>query len=29
LRDLIQPNDLVLVMGAGTIDQVARNLVKS
>lgn len=28
LRDLIQPNDLVLVMGAGTIDQVARNLIR-
>lgn len=29
LRDLIQPNDVVLVMGAGTIDQTARNLVAS
>lgn len=27
LRAIIQPNDLVLVMGAGTIDRVARNLV--
>jgi UDP-N-acetylmuramate--alanine ligase len=27
LRALIQPNDLVLVMGAGPIDKVARNLV--
>jgi UDP-N-acetylmuramate--alanine ligase len=27
LRKIIQLNDLVLVMGAGTIDQVARNLV--
>jgi UDP-N-acetylmuramate--alanine ligase len=29
LRDLTQPNDLILVMGAGPIDKVARNLVKS
>ena len=28
LRSLIQPNDLVLIMGAGTIDQVARSLVQ-
>jgi UDP-N-acetylmuramate--alanine ligase len=27
IRDLAQPNDLILVMGAGTIDKVARNLV--
>ncbi len=29
LRALIQPNDLVLIMGAGTIDGVARHLIKN
>lgn len=28
LRECLQPNDLVLIIGAGDIDQVARNLVK-
>ncbi|OGL72958.1 UDP-N-acetylmuramate--L-alanine ligase [Candidatus Uhrbacteria bacterium RIFCSPHIGHO2_02_FULL_60_44] len=29
LRKIVTPNDVVLVMGAGTIDQVARKLVKT
>lgn len=28
IRAIAKPNDLILIMGAGTIDQVARNLVK-
>jgi UDP-N-acetylmuramate--alanine ligase len=28
IRQIIQPNDVVLIMGAGTIDAVARNLVE-
>ncbi len=28
LRDIVEPDDVVLVMGAGTIDLIARNLVK-
>jgi UDP-N-acetylmuramate-alanine ligase len=28
IRQIIQPNDVVLIMGAGTIDEVARNLVE-
>ncbi len=29
LREMIQPNDVVLIMGAGNVDGVARNLVKT
>ena len=27
IRDIVQPNDVVLIMGAGNVDRVARNLV--